>query len=62
MTKDNDSSKPAARKLEQRKKMRRLGKERRDQARWDKENPMRRKSPGRRALDRLMHALDFIRK
>jgi hypothetical protein len=42
--------------------MRRLGKERRDQPRWDTNNPIRRKSPGRRALDRLMHALDFIKK
>ena len=42
--------------------MRRLAKERRDQARWDTKNPIRRKSPGRRALDRLMSALDFIKK
>jgi hypothetical protein len=47
---------------ERRKKMRRLGKERRDQPRWDTNNPIRRKSPGRRALDRLMQALDFIKK
>ncbi|MCR4345888.1 MAG: hypothetical protein NUV55_01590 [Sulfuricaulis sp.] len=62
MTKDSDSNKPASREREQRKKMRRLSKERRDQVRWDMDNPMRRKSPGRRALDRLMQALDFVRK
>lgn len=55
--KDLDKPKP-----EQRKKARRLHAERRDQVRWDKDNPIRRKSPGRRALDRLMNALDFIRK
>lgn len=55
----NDSSKT---KTERRKKMRRLGKERRDQVRWDMDNPIRRKGPARRALDRLMHALDFIKK
>ncbi len=43
--------------------MRRLGKERRDQVRWDAENQIRRKrGPGRRALDRLLRALDFIKK
>ena len=47
---------------ERRKKMRRLGKERRDQPRWDENSPIRRKSPGRRALDRLKNALDFIKK
>ena len=30
--------------------MRRLGRERRDQPRWDTDSPIRRKSPGRRAL------------
>lgn len=60
MTDNNNSGNPTDR--ERRKKMRRLGKERRDRARWDKDNPIRRKSPGRRALDRLIHALDFIRK
>ena len=59
---DSDNSGNPPGKRERRKKMRRLSKERRDQARWDMENPMRRKSPGRRAFDRLMHALDFIRK
>jgi hypothetical protein len=60
MTDNNNSGDPTDR--ERRKKMRRLGKERRDQPRWDTNNPIRRKSPGRRALDRLMHALDFIKK
>jgi hypothetical protein len=61
MTNDDNSDNTSPNR-ERRKKMRRLSKERRDQARWDMENPMRRKSPGRRAFDRLMHALDFIRK
>jgi hypothetical protein len=60
MTDNNNSGNPADR--ERRKKMRRLGKERRDQPRWDTNNPIRRKSPGRRALDRLMSALDFVKK
>jgi hypothetical protein len=60
MTDNNNSGNPTNR--ERRKKMRRLGKERRDQVRWDTNNPIRRKSPGRRALDRLMSALDFIKK
>jgi hypothetical protein len=60
MTDNNNSGNPTDR--ERRKKMRRLGKERRDQVRWDTNNPIRRKSPGRRALDRLMSALDFIKK
>jgi hypothetical protein len=59
---DNENSGNPPDKLERRKKMRRLGKERRDQPRWDTNNPIRRKSPGRRALDRLMQALDFIKK
>ncbi len=59
---DNENSGNPPDKHERRKKMRRLGKERRDQVRWDKDNPIRRKGPGRRALDRLMHALGFIRK
>ena len=62
MTKDNDSDKPAFPERERRKKMRRLSKERREQVRWDTENRIRRNGPGRRALDRLMHALDFIKK
>ncbi|MEK7084056.1 MAG: hypothetical protein AAB932_02390 [Patescibacteria group bacterium] len=59
---NGDNSDNTSPKRERRKKMRRLAKERRDQARWDTKNPIRRKSPGRRALDRLMSALDFIKK
>lgn len=60
MTDNENSGNPPDR--ERRKKMRRLGKERRDQPRWDTSNPIRRKNPGRRALDRLMQALDLIKK
>jgi hypothetical protein len=62
MTDNDNPDSPSTPKQDRRKKMRRLGKERRDQPRWDTKNPIRRKSPGRRALDRLMQALDFIRK
>ena len=47
---------------ERRQKKRRLGKERRHQARWDMNSPIRRRSPGRRALDRLLNALGLLRK
>lgn len=57
-----DSDKTGSPEAERRKKKRRLGTERRDQARWNAKNPIRRKSPGRRALDRLLHALNFIKK
>ena len=60
MTNNENTGNPPDR--ERRKKMRRLGKERRDQPRWDTDSPIRRKSLGRRALDRLIHALDFIKK
>ncbi|GAB4506929.1 MAG: hypothetical protein Tsb0026_00040 [Sulfuricaulis sp.] len=60
MTDNENSGHPPDR--ERRKKMRRLSKERRDQVRWDMNSPIRRKSPGRRALDRLMQALDLIKK
>jgi len=45
---------------ERRKKGRRLAKDRRDNMRWELENPMRRKSPGRRVFDRLLHALHTL--
>lgn len=60
MTDKDNSSYPPDR--DRRKKMRRVSKERRDQPRWDENSPIRRKGPGRRALDRLMNALDFIKK
>ncbi len=62
MASDDNSDKPVTHDRERRKKMRRLGRERRDQVRWDLNNPIRRKSPGRRALDRLLQALDLIKK
>lgn len=61
MTNNENSGNPPDNR-ERRKKMRRLGKERRDQPRWDTKNPIRRKSAGRRALDRLFHALDLLKK
>jgi hypothetical protein len=62
MTDNDNSGNPPTPDRERRKKMRRLGKERREQPRWDTDSPIRRKSPGRRALDRLKSALDFIKK
>ena len=47
---------------ERRKKSRRHGTERRDQPRWETKNPIRRQSPGRRALDRLLNALLRLKK
>jgi len=43
-------------------KARRVAKDRRDNMRWELENPMRRKSPGRRVFDRLLHALHGLDK
>jgi hypothetical protein len=51
------SDKPAFDGRERRKKARRKNKDRRDNMRWALDNPMRRKSPGRRVFDRLLHAL-----
>lgn len=62
MTDNENSGNPSPPNRERRKKMRRLGTERRDQVRWDEKNPIRRKGPGRRALDRLLQALDLIKK
>ncbi len=45
---------------ERRKKARRLAKDRRDNMRWELDNPLRRKSPGRRVFDRLLHALHTL--
>ncbi len=55
---ENDSDKPGSKVPERRKKARRTGQDRREQMRWELENPIRRKSPGRRALDRLLNFLD----
>lgn len=57
--KDSDGLPPNP---DRRKQARRLGKERRDQPRWDDNSPIRRKGPGRRALDRLLSAIDLLKK
>lgn len=57
MTNNDKSDKPAFNGLNRRKKARRVAKDRRDNMRWELDNPIRRKSPGRRAFDRLLHAL-----
>ena len=62
MTDKDNSDSPSYPDRDRRKKMRRLGKERRDQPRWDTNSPIRRQGPGRRALDRLLQALELIKK
>ena len=62
MTDKDNSDSPSYPDRDRRKKMRRLGKERREQVRWDANNPIRRKNPGRRALDRLLSALHLLKK
>jgi hypothetical protein len=57
MTNKDNSDKPAQRDRDRRAKARRVAKDRRDNMRWELDNPMRRKSPGRRVFDRLLHAL-----
>jgi hypothetical protein len=57
MTNKDNSDKPAQRDRDRRAKARRVEKDRRDNMRWELDNPMRRKSPGRRVFDRLLHAL-----
>lgn len=47
--------------MERRKKVRRTGKERRSQVRWELDSPLRRKGPGRRTLDRLIKKPDLKR-
>ncbi|HJX09040.1 MAG TPA: hypothetical protein VJ733_00885 [Candidatus Binatia bacterium] len=37
-----------------------MEKDRRDNTRWELDNPIRRKSPGRRVFDRLLHALHAL--
>jgi len=56
----NKSGESAFNGRERRKKSRRLAKDRRDNMRWELDNPMRRKSPGRRVFDRLLHALHTL--
>ena len=57
MKNKHNSDKPAQRDRDRRAKARRVAKDRRDKMRWELDNPMRRKSPGRRVFDRLLHAL-----
>jgi hypothetical protein len=57
MTNKDNSNKPAQRDHGRRAKARRVEKDRRDNMRWEMDNPIRRKSPGRRVFDRLLHAL-----
>jgi hypothetical protein len=60
MTNSDNSDKPAERDRDRRTKARRGAKDRRDNMRWELDNPMRRKSPGRRVFDRLLHALHAL--
>jgi hypothetical protein len=57
---NNKSGKSAFNGRERRNKARRLAKDRRDNMRWELDNPIRRKSPGRRVFDRLLHALHSL--
>lgn len=59
---DNENSGDSYPDHERRKKSRRHGTERRDQPRWETKSPIRRQSPGRRALDRLLNALLRLKK
>jgi hypothetical protein len=61
VTDDEDTDGEGFKGKERRNKVRRSGKQRRDQARWDVNNPIRRKGPGRRALDRLLKERDTDR-
>jgi hypothetical protein len=60
MTNNDNSDKPAHHDRDRRTKARRGEKERRDNMRWELDNPIRRKSPGRRVFDRLLHALHVL--
>ena len=60
MTNKDNSDKPTQRDRDRRAKARRVAKDRRDSMRWELDNPMRRKSPGRRVFDRLLHALHAL--
>jgi len=50
---DDGTDKPETGKPERRKKVRRVNSDRREHVRWELDNPLRRKNPGRRAYDRL---------
>jgi hypothetical protein len=51
---DDNTDRPGFKGPERRRKARRTSKDRRANMRWELENPIRRKSPGRRTLDRLL--------
>gem|GEM_PF-1479924 len=61
MTNDDDTNKSEYEGPERRNRARRTDKDRRDRIRWELENPIRRKSPGRRTLDRIYYLLDTKR-
>jgi hypothetical protein len=60
MKKNGKPNKHAFDGRDRRKKPRRTAKDRRDNMRWELDNPIRRKSPGRRVFDRLLHALHAL--
>ncbi len=55
---DDDSDNTGFKDPERRKKTRRKSRDRRENMRWEQDNPIRRKNPGRRAYDRLLYLLD----
>ncbi len=58
MAHDEDTDGEGFKGKERRNKVRRSGRERRDQARWNMDSPIRRQGPGRRALDKLLKKSD----
>ena len=60
MTNNDNSDKPAFDGHDRRKKKRRVEMDRSDNKRGELDNPPRRKNPGRRAFDRLLHALHVL--
>jgi hypothetical protein len=54
---DDDSDESLFNGQERRKQTRRKGNDRRESMRWEMDNPIRRKNPGRRAYDRLLYLL-----
>ena len=60
MTNNDNSEKSVFDGHNRRKKARRVEKNRGDDSRGGLDNPIRRKNPGRRAFDRLLHALHLL--
>ena len=58
MSNDDNTDNPLYEGPNRRKMARRENKKRRERMRWALENPIRRRSPGRRALDRVFYLLD----